>query len=66
MTHRNIGLVLARLLKRTRTSVPEVVSFTGATRATVYNWTSGKGVSPAYRAAVNNLLEKLQKKVGPK
>ena len=60
MAAKNLGLTLARLLKQTHTSAQEAADSTGATRATVYNWISGKGVSPAYRTALNKLITKLQ------
>jgi hypothetical protein len=62
MAQQNTGLLLARLIKRHNMSIPKVADFTGATRATVYNWCSGKGVSPAYRAVVLKLIARLQAK----
>ena len=60
MTQNNLGKRLARLLRRSPLTAVQVAKATGATRATVYNWMSGKGVSPAYRSNVLKLITKLE------
>jgi hypothetical protein len=40
--------------------VIEISKYTGATRQTVYNWFSGRAVTPAYRTSVQSLLNILQ------
>ena len=40
--------------------VIHIAKFTGATRQTVYNWFSGREVTPAYRMRVQSLLNILQ------
>lgn len=62
MAEKNTGLLLARWVRKEGLSVVEVAEYTGATRATVYNWLAGNGVSPAYRARVYKLIEKLSGK----
>ena len=57
----NIGLALARAARKAALSVVEIAAYTGATRATIYNWLSGAGVSPAYRAKVQKLIDKIAK-----
>ena len=57
----NIGQALARTARRVPLSVMEIAAYTGATRATIYNWLSGAGVSPAYRAKVQKLIDKYAK-----
>ena len=57
----NIGLALARAARKASLSVVEIAAYTGATRATIYNWLSGAGVSPAYRAKVQKLIDKIAK-----
>ena len=40
--------------------VIQIANYTGATRQTVYNWFSGRDVTPAYRTNVMSLLNILQ------
>lgn len=54
---KTFGTKLARLALRRQFSVLHVAACTGATRTTVYNWYSGKGVTPAYRQRVTQLID---------
>jgi hypothetical protein len=60
MAQNNLGKQLARLLRSVPMTAVQVAKATGATRATVYNWLSGRGVSPAYRSNVQKLITKLE------
>ena len=57
-----LGLKLARVVRRHGLSVEQVAEYTGATRCTVYNWMSGKGVSIAYAPRVLKFIEKMLRK----
>lgn len=57
MASKNIGKQLQRVAKREGISVIQIAAYTGATRCTVYNWMAGRTVSPAYRAAVQNIVD---------
>ena len=59
----NIGILLSRHMRKSGLSVVRVAAYTGATRCTVYNWLAGRGISPAYRAKVTRLIEKLVKEI---
>lgn len=54
------GVRLARLAVRKNFSVIKVAACTGATRATVYNWYNGNGVTRAYKARVASLTKILK------
>lgn len=55
-----LGVRLARVAVAREVSVVNVSRCTGATRATVYNWFSGGGVTPAYRDKVIQLTKILK------
>lgn len=57
---RTLGVRLGRLAIRKRISVQEIAAKTGASRTTVYNWFSGGGVTNAYKASVQALIQELQ------
>lgn len=57
---RNDGVRLGRLAVKRGVSVQEISRRTGASRATVYNWFAGGGITNAYRNAVKALIENLQ------
>jgi hypothetical protein len=54
-----LGVQLGRIAVRKGISVVYIASNTGATRATVYNWFSGREVTNAYKRAVENLIATL-------
>jgi predicted transcriptional regulator len=54
------GVRLSRLAIKHNISVIKIAACTGATRATVYNWYAGKGVTHAYQARVKQLTEILK------
>lgn len=54
------GMRLAKLSVTKGLSVQQIALITGASRTTVYNWFSGKGVTNAYRAHVQALINKLR------
>jgi hypothetical protein len=56
-----LGVRLARVAIARKVSVSNIALCTGATRATVYNWFSGGGVTPAYRDKVVQLTNILNK-----
>lgn len=53
---RTLGTQLARAALRKKLSVIQIAKATGATRATVYNWYFGKGVTAYYRPRVEQLI----------
>jgi len=57
-----LGVRLGRLAVRKKVSVHEVALRTGASRTTIYNWFAGRGVTKAYRAAVQELIAELRTK----
>jgi transcriptional regulator with XRE-family HTH domain len=54
------GMRLAKLAVANKLSVAQIAVITGASRATVYNWFAGNGVSKAYKAHVQALIHKLR------
>lgn len=57
----SLGVRLGRLAIKHNFSVQEIAKTTGATRATVYSWISGKSeVTNSYRVAVKALILKIQ------
>lgn len=54
------GVRLARLAIKHNISVIRVAQCTGATRATVYNWYAGRGVTRAYQTQVQTLTKILK------
>jgi hypothetical protein len=57
---KTLGNLLGRWAIQLDFPVIQVSKFTGATRQTVYNWFSGREVTPAYRDRVQSLLNILQ------
>lgn len=56
-----LGVRLGKLAIKQNFSVQEIARTTGATRATVYSWISGRSeVTNSYRAAVKALILQLQ------
>lgn len=56
-----LGRELGRRAVKLDFSVSRIAKATGATRQTVYHWICGNDVSPAYRRAVRNLIDILNK-----
>jgi transposase len=54
------GTRLAKIAVTKGLSVHQIATITGASRATVYNWFSGAGVSKAYQPNVQALIHKLR------
>lgn len=54
------GARLAKLAVAKELSVAQIATITGASRATVYSWFSGNGVSKAYQPNVQALIHKLR------
>lgn len=59
---KSLGVKLGKLALKHKLSVQDIAGRSGATRATVYRWFYGYGVSNAYRAIVEQLIAKLQAK----
>jgi hypothetical protein len=54
------GVRLARAAVKLDFSVQKIAFCTGATRATVYNWYNGHGVTRAYQSRVHQLTKILK------
>lgn len=55
-----LGVRLAKLAVKHDFSVIQIAARTGASRTTVYSWFSGRGVTNAYKAAVQQLIAELK------
>ncbi len=54
------GLQLAREAVRLDLSIIKIAQLAGASRMTVYNWFSGRGVTNAYKARVQDIINTLK------
>jgi len=57
-----LGVRLAKLAVRREFSVANIARKTGASRATVYSWFAGRGVTNAYKALVTDLITELKQR----
>lgn len=57
-----LGLRLAKAAIRREYSVANIARRTGASRATVYSWFAGRGVTNAYKTLVTDLIKELKQR----
>lgn len=57
-----LGVRLAKLAVKREYSVVQIASYTKASRATIYSWFAGRGVSNAYKPIVNKLIDELKQR----